>query len=279
MARKPQTTEDFIKKAKEKHGNKYDYSLVEYVNNVTKVKIICKEHGVFEQTPIWHLNRGGCLSCSNNYGKLTTEHFIERAKEKHGNKYDYSNTVYIGALKKLNITCKEHGEFSIFPHAHFKGYGCPMCGGKLTYNMFIEKANFVHSNKYNYSKFAELHVPKSKKIEIICPKHGKFNTSIHNHLGGIGCPKCRRVVGDMEDFLRLSMEKYGDKYDYSLVKIGGCSDKIKIICPKHGLFEQRMDYHVNGFGCNLCGNERIGFYKVKDDETGGEYRLKKYKNK
>ena len=58
------TTEQWIQKANLIHHNKYDYSLVDYVTSKLKVKIICKHHGVFEQTPANHLRPQSCPLCA-----------------------------------------------------------------------------------------------------------------------------------------------------------------------------------------------------------------------
>ena len=109
------TTEQFIKKAKQVHKNTYDYSLVEYVNNSTKVKIICSIHGEFEQTPAGHLSGYKCQKCTTDINskkqRLTTEEFVEKANKIHNNKYDYSLVEYITNCIKVKIICKEHGIF------------------------------------------------------------------------------------------------------------------------------------------------------------------------
>ena len=109
------TTEEFIKKAKEIHGNKYDYSKVEYKNTSTKVCIICPEHGEFWQTPNHHLQGHGCPKCKNEKIRKRHTHnitiFIEKARKVHGDKYDYSKAEYINASTKVCIICPEHGEF------------------------------------------------------------------------------------------------------------------------------------------------------------------------
>ena len=138
-------TESFITKAKEVHGDKYDYSKVEYVNNSTKVCIICPIHGEFWQIPNNHLSGNGCNKCSGN-DKLNTESFITKAKEVHGDKYDYSKVEYINARTKVCIICPVHGEIMIIPNKHLKGYGCNKCkiSGKLTKEEFIIKAKEIH---------------------------------------------------------------------------------------------------------------------------------------
>jgi predicted nucleic acid-binding Zn-ribbon protein len=120
-------TEEFIQKAKEVHGDKYDYSKVEYVNSHAKVCIICPEHGEFWQSPNNHLNGKGCPKCINPNHGLTTEEFIQKAREVHGDKYDYSKVEYKGGLTKVCIICPKHGEFWQIAREHLRGQGCPIC--------------------------------------------------------------------------------------------------------------------------------------------------------
>ena len=136
------TNKEFIEKAKNVHGDKYDYSKVEYVNNRTKVCIICPEHGEFWQTPNMHLNGQKCPKCSKHF--MNTEYFIEKAREVHGNKYDYSKTIYKSGDKKVLITCTEHGDFIQDYYIHLKGCGCPSC--KMSHmeneiNKFLKEIN------------------------------------------------------------------------------------------------------------------------------------------
>lgn len=120
------TTEQFIEKAKHLHGDKYDYSLVNYITGKGKVKIICKNHGVFEQKAESHLQRIGCAKCAGLYSP-NTEEFIIKANEKHDYKYDYSLVDYTNCMSKVRIICRKHGKFSQTPNHHLKGSGCPKC--------------------------------------------------------------------------------------------------------------------------------------------------------
>lgn len=121
------TTEDFILKAKEIHGDKYDYSKVEYVNMQTEICIICPQHGEFLQVPRNHLNIHGCPKCCKTGIKLSKEEFIQKAKEIHGDKYDYSKVEYINAKTKVCIICPIHGEFWQIPNSHLNGNACNKC--------------------------------------------------------------------------------------------------------------------------------------------------------
>ena len=158
------TTEQFIQEAIQVHNHKYDYSKVEYVNSKTKVCIICPEHGEFYQTPLHHLNGSNCPKCTFHYTK-TTQEFIDKAKEIHGNKYDYSKVEYINSRAKVCIICPEHGEFWQIPTNHLQGKGCKYCGGTSKSNItdFINKAHRIHKNKYDYSK--TIYTKANKKLQ------------------------------------------------------------------------------------------------------------------
>ena len=144
------TTENFIKKARKVHGDKYDYSKVEYKGTHTKVCIICQEHGEFLQTPHNHLHSQGCLACSGRK-QLTTEEFIRRAKEVHGDKYDYSKVEYINSHTKVKIICPIHGEFEQEPNSHLEGKGCPNCYHKTKKYKFNLLEEF--ESEYDFKAF------------------------------------------------------------------------------------------------------------------------------
>jgi len=118
--------ESYINKAKEIHGDKYDYSLTNYINIKTKIVIVCKIHGEIIVRADSHLV-SGCAKCSSTNSKLNTNIFIDRAKEIHGDKYDYSLTNYINIRTKVTIMCRKHGQFLQLPQSHLKGNGCNKC--------------------------------------------------------------------------------------------------------------------------------------------------------
>lgn len=183
------TTKEFIQKAIEIHGNKYDYSKVDYKNSKTKICIICPEHGEFWQTPATHLKSYGCPKCSGKF--LDKEYFIEKANKIHNNKYNYSKVEYLGNKTKVEIICPIHGSFWQTPNDHLDHCGCPECrkSKKLTTETFIKRANQTHNNLYDYSKVQ--YINADTKIEIICKRHGSFWQLPSNHIAGQGCPKCR----------------------------------------------------------------------------------------
>lgn len=186
----------FIEKSKNVHGNKYDYSKVEYVNSLTKVCIICPEHGEFWQTPQSHCRGNSCPKCSNaNRGRVKrwgVEKFIYESEKIHGNKYDYSNVKYVNASTNVEIICPEHGIFSQTPSNHLKGQGCPKCAGKnLSNSEVINRFILVHGNFYDYSK-VEYH-GMHNKVTIICPEHGEFRQTPAKHIIGQKCPICSKI--------------------------------------------------------------------------------------
>lgn len=220
------TTNDFISKAKQVHGNKYDYSKVEYINKKTKVCIICPIHGEFWQTPDSHANgRRGCPKCGTEFlndlqkekAKLSSKTFEEKSRMVHGNKYDYSKANYKNALTKVDLICPNHGVFSIRPNDHLNGCGCPKCGiesrskkNALTTEEFINKAKEIHGDKYDYSKVE--YINNHTKVCIICPKHGEFWQTPTKHLYYQGCPKCSESF--LEEKVRSWLEKRKIEYIY-----------------------------------------------------------------
>ena len=139
------TTEEFIKKAREVHGDKYDYSKVEYKGVKHKVVIVCPHHGDFNQNPSNHLLGAGCPICQKEHSasllRKTTDWFIQKAHEVHGNKYDYSKVNYVNSSTKVCIICKIHGGFWQLPGSHIKGHGCVKCRNvKYTKEVVIDTA-------------------------------------------------------------------------------------------------------------------------------------------
>lgn len=259
--------EDFVAKAQAKHGDKYDYSQVEYVNSQTKVKIICPEHGEFWQTPAMHLYNNACPKCglikAHTFKQTST--FIEEARKVHGDTYDYSQVDYVSVFTPVTIICYKHGPFKQTPNTHLRGSGCQECGkekcswiNKTTQAEFIQKARAVHGDKYDYSKTT--YILSNKNVTIICPIHGAFQQIAGNHLQGAECPECIKErlrplnLKSVEAFIEDARKVHGDKYDYSKVIYDGNKNNVEIICPVHGSFFQSPNSHVSqGQGCPHCG--------------------------
>ena len=195
------STSQFIQKAIKKHGNKFDYSKVEYTGSHNKVCIICSEHGEFYQTATNHLTGNGCKKCAYLYShgkyRLTTiETFLSQAKRIHGDKYDYSNVKWKNTSAKIAIICPIHGGFKQNANQHLNGHGCPRCNfdkmakdRAMGKELFINKAKELFGDKFNYSKVK--YINGQTNVCLICTEHGKFEVTPNNHLSKkSGCPSC-----------------------------------------------------------------------------------------
>lgn len=217
-------TIDFIEKAKKTHGDKYDYSKVEYIGSQKKVCVICPKHGEFWIRPNDHLSGHGCKKCAiekrTKENRCDTNSFVEKCKKIHGDKYDYSRTIYMNNHTNVCIICPIHGEYYMRPNNHLSGQGCPICGRlsaaeklKKNTSVFIEEARKVHGDKYDYSKVE--YINNTTKICIICPEHGEFWQIPSAHLRGQGCPDCNNSTLEKEVYnilngMSISNERYSN---------------------------------------------------------------------
>ena len=222
--------------------------------------------------------------------KLTNEIFIQRAKEVHNDKYDYSNIKYVDYHTPVLINCFKHGLFLQSPAEHLNGRGCKKCGYetvskslKSNAENFIEKAKNIHGDKYDYSL---VNYKNSKtKVKIICKKcRNVFEQTPNEHIQGRGCPNCSKYKKtNTAFFIEKAKNIHENKYDYSLVDYKNSQTKVKIICKKCGnIFEQKPNDHIQGHGCPNCRfmnpkNEAIIFDWLKLNNYSFE-RNKKFKD-
>ena len=378
-------TESFIKRARELWGGKYDYSKTVYDKSDRNVTIIClfEGHGGFEQTPSNHLNKAkkeGCKDCAkekrSSAFRDSAEDFIRKAKELHGEYYDYSKVDYDTQRIPVIITCPVHGDFPQEPHVHLRPNGCKVCGKKRLGDklrkpvaQFIEEARVIHSDKYDYSKVE--YDTTHTNVTIICPKHGSFPQLPTGHLNGGGCPDCdneraayanaekyealyRQRVQDIhgkkievvgfytkgeasnrkrriraickkhkelidvissgffqsrfggcnkcrykylaelqtwttEKFIKEARKLHGDKYSYDKVDYDTSRKSVDIICPEHGVFSQPPMTHLRPSGCKDCANKEnkgglkrnthppdmpYGVYLIRITHPNGEHFIK-----
>ena len=224
------TQEEFIERSITVHGNKYDYSIVDYKNTITKVSVICPQHGVFQIRPSDHIhNKVGCPICSGTK-KSDTKEFIEKAEKIYGNKYDYSKVEYKNNKTKVYIIChekdefgKEHGGFWQRPNDHLSGYECKKCKNKAipTTDEWVLRAKKKHGNKYNYSKVN--YVNANTKVCVICTEHGEFWQTPNNHLNGNGCPLCNsnnksKMESGIAEMLDNNLIKYTRQKTFKWLK-------------------------------------------------------------
>jgi len=239
----------FLEKSNNKHGDKYNYSNVNYINSSSKIEIICKDHGAFLQTPAMHIRAiNPCIKCSyisrSDNLKQSRSEFIDKAHIIHGNIYDYSNVIYTRSINKVSITCKIHGDFKQEAASHLRGIGCPVCGhikkGKSktkTTEDFIQKSKKVHEVLYDYSQTNYTGV--FNKLVIICSKHGMFEQTAHDHLTGRGCTKCKSIFSKpCEKWLKgLNVPiEFEYKIPKSKFKADGFNKETNTVYEFHGTF-------------------------------------------
>ena len=242
--------DNFITKSNKIHGDKYDYSKVEYVNNKTKVIITCPVHGDFEQIPLGHIRSTGCRKCSG-LAPITKEEFIKRAEKKHGNRFDFSEVDYKGYNKYTEFTCSEHGKFRARPIAIVKDIGCQKCSfTNSCEEEVIDEFKKVHGNFYDYSKV--VYVNTNTKVNITCPVHGEFKQRPKQHKRGEGCYYCgmeKSIINGAGFFSKKRAKRYRKEWE-----------KIKTTL-----------YYV------YIVSDKESFYKIGITTTSIEDRLKRLK--
>lgn len=248
---KRKTTEEFIEDAIKVHGDKYDYSLVEYKTCKSKILIKCSKGHEFLQSSNNHLRGKGCRKCYdiNRTKEKTvkiienkTKNFIEKAILKHGDNFDYSLVEYINAKTKVTIICKKEGHvFEQAPTNHVSGFGCMACGRKSCSDQkrkdtkwFIEKAKLKHGNTYSYDKAN--YIESNKTVEIKCKSHGYFKQTVNAHLAGKGCRKCALINSSFSrsGYIDMAKGREGILYlircwneEEEFYKIGKTYQKVK----------------------------------------------------
>lgn len=197
--------------------------------------------------------------------KTTTQEIINKFKNTHGEIYDYSLVDYQGDSKKVKIICEIHGIFKQQVAAHLRQkQGCPKCGrekvNKIIRTRLISNDKFINKiekifgkNTFDYSKLN--YQGAHNNVTLICKKCNNIETKAPSvWYRGFGCLKCQgNIVGKKlpttENFIERAKKVHGSKYDYNKVIYTGISNKVEIICPKHGSFFQEPNVHVN-MKCN-----------------------------
>lgn len=258
------TKEEFVRRARLKHGDKYNYDKVVYIDSQTDVEIICPFHGSFWQKPSQHLRGNGCPMC-NPYHKMSTEEFVKRAREIHGDKYDYSLVEYVNAQTKVKIICPIHGIFEQKPSMHLQGQGCSRCFAdrtskrlRKTKEQFLQEMYELYGDQYDFTN--SVYNGTHEQMTVVCKDHGEFVRTPHELLDGKGCHVCMpNMMLNTQTFIQKARMVHGDRYSYDKVKYVDIHTKVCITCDKHGDFWQEPNYHINcGNGCPFCGHEECG---------------------
>lgn len=294
------TTEYVINRVKTIHGNKYDYSKVNYINANTKVIIACSIHGDFEMTISSHYRGRGCRLCGieerSKKKTLSTEQVITKFKKLphviDGN-YSFEKVNYIKTNRKVTITCNKdnHGDFEMRPNDFQKGQGCPKCGRIIqainssintrhSTEQFIEdalKKQHVIENGYTFEK--TVYENAKSNITATCPKHGDFTIEASKLKEGFGCRLCGKekhriaVTKTQEQSILELTTKFGHRYDFSKFIYNGYDTKGIVICKEHGEFQTSPANLKEGINCPACSN-----YGFKLDQPAIMYyiRVQKY---
>ena len=258
------TRKELIDKLNEKYEGRFDFSEIKFVNLTTKVKLFCKEHGEFEQTPKRLLKGISCKKCSYKEMGDTLETFQEKAIKVHGNKYIYKE--YKNSRTPCKIICPIHGEFWQKPTTHLSGCGCPKCGNreKLITVTFIEKARKIHGDKYDYSKVE--YVDSKTKVCIICPIHSEFWQTPENHLKGYGCSLCKESKLEREIRLVLIRQniQFAQKYHFNWLGL----QHLDFYLPKYniGIECQGAQHYEEGHFGGIKNTETIKENLIKQQE-------------
>lgn len=271
------TTQEFINKAKKFHGEKYDYSKVDYKNAQTKICIICPEHGEFYVTPTNHCSKSNKCGCPKCVGLNipTTEEFIDKARKIHGDKYDYSKVEYTNAQTKVCITCPKHGEFWQTPNKHLRKQGCPKCHeeNRKFYKLsnkeeFIEKAKEIHGDRYDYSKVE--YKGNQVKVCIICPEHGIFWQMPSNHLRYKGCSKCKtsHLQTNVRNILMQNNVAFEEEKVFSFFRNGKSHLSVDFYLPEYNIAiecQGIQHYKPTNFGGKLTISEMESNYILQKE--------------
>lgn len=264
------TTIDVIERFVDKYGERYDYSQVKYQNSNEKVIIICKNHGPFLQTVSAHLRGRCCAQCSQQSQSHNQKSMIEKFISIHGDRYDYSKSVYKGVKNQVTITCYTHGDFNQRVDGHFQGNGCKACADAdasarfvISRDSLIERFNKVHFYKYDYSLTDYKNC--RTKISIICYKHGEFKQRPTDHEAGKGCPSCKSSKGEskIRDFLNLKGIVYEEQYPLCQNPATGFPlradfyiPSLNIVIEFDGIQHFQPVFHWGGFEGFLKNQER-----------------------
>lgn len=265
------TTESFIEKYRDKFGDVYDTSLVDYKDSESEVTMICPKHGEFRKTPHALMRGEGCPKCGRESSidghRLSREEVIRRANEVHGFKYNYEKYNGEKLSDEVTIICPIHGEFRQTMRKHLMGSGCRECAYEKLRELqrkplerIIRECEEVHDHKYRYILDFE-YVNNKSYLHAVCPIHGDFMQEINAHLKGQGCQKCgieeakAKLRHDREEVIRKAREVHGDKYSYDHFEYVNWHTPSYVTCPIHGDFLVACSNHItNGSGCPKCSH-------------------------
>lgn len=295
--------DEVIRRFREKHGDRYDYSKFVYVTLRTKGEIVCRSHGSFWQTYGNHyFKTSHCPKCAHEKStqkqretqrpppnKLNLDVALSRMRAAHGDRYDYSGFEFINTVTPGKIRCSKHGDFWMSLNSHVKSKdGCPACANDrlhtervLSFDEVVRRAREVHGHAYEY--LSNGYVNTYTPLMIVCSKHGAFRQLYDTHVKQMsGCPRCygsfKRTT---DEFVAAAKEVHGERYDYSETEYVNNSTSVKIVCSTHGSFWQKPLKHINtSQGCPRCAvnvskmeRKWLAAIGVPDDDSHRQVRI------
>lgn len=288
MRKKTQTEFDAI--VREHYGDTLDTSGFVYSGYHSRGVVVCPIHGPYEVSAHNLLKGMRCAKCyhDSRVGKFksSTAEFVERAVAVHGDAYDYSNTVFLGAKKKLTIVCKKHGQFEQEAWSHLSGRGCSPCADervglncRLTQEQFLSRALEIHGDTYDLSESE--YESQTRKVKVICKVHGAFYPKAGNFLNRkSGCPTCASQANGVKarrneaSFISAGVKAHEGRFGYGKVRYKDSSAYMSVICPVHGRFEQLAQDHIKGIGCVKCSKpvyDQASFIVAAKSVHGDQY--------
>jgi len=217
------------------------------------ITVVCPDHGPFYPEFRRYRDGSGCPICMGAK-KKSSEQVVLEFRKVHGDKYDYTDTVYVNNKTKVSVRCPYHGTFLINPNNHKKGYGCPKCGKRYarTREEWIEEFRNVHGDKYDYSEIQDLN--SQGTITIVCKKHAPFRTTSNSHIRGRGCAKCSAEARGVSRRL-----DYAETLPRNVILVSPENPHKKepatFFCDEHGEFKSTVDNVVKSYhGCPKCAS-------------------------
>ena len=296
--RKGLTREQFIERAQSIHGDKYDYTKIDFINIRTPVEVYCNFHNkTWPVQPYGHAKSDGtgseCKFC-HGFGR-TTHDFIDAATQVHGDKYDYSKANYILASNKVKVYCPKHDwEWGVTWQSHIISQsGCKYCAreSKINVEDVISRFKKVHKDLYDYSLYTKWE-GWHQTFEVKCKKHEGYifkPTPASHFYQKSGCDKCFRIklsllsIKPQELYIKQAKVVHANRYDYSQTVYEGDKKDLTIICKEHGPRTIRADHHLSGSGCMPCWREIMSsvllysfndFFKIANEVHLGKYKYK-----
>ncbi len=279
------SSENWIKKAKKIHKNKFNYSKTVYRGSREQINIICKKHGAFKLRASHHLEGSGCRQCNIERQRKSKSQFIKDSKIYHGNHYNYSLVEFKSIHDFVKIICPIHGTFKQKPSKHQKGQGCKKCNKGEVWNTkdFVKKAIIVHKNRFNYSKVK--YRTTDTKVKIICKKcKNIFMQRPGSHLRGVGCVHCAGKIPISEEmFKEILKDVHSDKI-ILLSKYKNKTLKVKVQCTCGNVWLTTPNHLIKRKqGCRRCSvlkktmTNKVFKKRLKDEHNGNIIPLENYK--